>query len=351
MDVRTAVRDVPGRVRAAGWSAAQCGIAAAGAWAFSSDVLHHSRPFFAPVAAVVSLGLGVPGRFRRTTELTLGVALGVGIGDLLVRLIGQGAWQIGVVVVLALLLAVAIGAKGLAVSQAGLQAVFVVALPRTPNSGLHRWQDALVGGAAALMVAALLPSDPWREARRLRSAYVTELAVVIRMTAAGVRSRSVSDVAEALARGRALEPVLVRWQEALATGRETTRLSPFREDRAEYWERSARLHLGMTRATRNLRVMVRRVMVAPDMGQVLPPTLPDLLDELVGALDLVAGDDDDAVRKLIELASRLDPTALGAQSMSAQVAVGQLRVAVVDLLDGLGIEHDRARNALPTLAS
>ena len=34
---------------------------------------------------------------------------------------------------------------------------------------------------------------------------------------------------------------------------------------------------------------------------------------------------------------------------AGQVVVGQLRVAVVDLLEGLGIEHDRARNALPEL--
>jgi uncharacterized membrane protein YgaE (UPF0421/DUF939 family) len=350
VDVRTAVRDALGRVRTAGWSAAQCGIAAAGAWAFSSEVLDHTRPFFAPVAAVVALGLGGPGRLRRTAELALGVALGVGIGDLLVGVLGQGAWQIGVVVFAALLLAIAVGVKGLAVSQAGLQAVFVVALPRTPNSGLHRWQDALIGGAAALLVASLLPSDPWREAKRLRCAYVKELAGVLRQTALGLREHSVPDVEEALARGRALEPVLLRWHDALATGRETTRLSPFREDRGEYWERSARLLLGLTRATRNLRVLVRRVMVAPDMAQSLPESLPELLDELAAALELI-GVDDDAIGQLIELAARLDPVALGAQSMSANVAVGQLRVTVVDLLDGLGIEHDRARNALPTLAS
>jgi len=348
--VRTAVGDALGRVRGAAWSAAQCGIAAAGAWAFSTEVLGHARPFFAPVAAVVSLGLGGAGRLRRTAELSLGVALGVGVGDLLVRLIGQGAWQIGVVVFIALLLAVTVGAKGLAVSQTGLQAVFVVALPRTPHSGLHRWQDALVGGAAALLVAALLPSDPWREAKRLRIAYVTELVTVIRLTATALRSGSGPLAAEALTRGRAMDPLLARWQVALATGRETTRLSPFRDDRAEFWDSSMLLLVGVTRATRNLRVMVRRVVLTVETGQSLPSALPELLDELAAALELAAADDD-AVRPLVQLAARLDPTALGATSLSAQVAVGQLRVAVVDLLDGLGLEHDRARNALPSLSA
>ena len=337
------------RVRAGAWSAGQCGIAAAGAWAFSVDVLGHSRPFFAPVAAVVALGLGGAGRLRRTAELAGGVALGIAIGDLLVSLIGQGAWQIGVVVSVALLIAIAVGARGLAVSQAGLQAVFVVALPRVPHGGLHRWQDALVGGAAALVVAGLLPADPWKQAKRLRCSYFADLASVMRETASGIRGGSSAATAEALGRGRLLEPLHEQWAEALAIGRETTQLSPFRYDRRDFWEETSRLVTGANRATRNLRVMVRRVTVALETGQPLPTDLPDLLDRLAAALDLAASSEG-AIGPLVELAAHLDPVALGAQTLSAQVVVGQLRVAVVDLLDGLGLEHDRARNTLPTLA-
>ncbi|MGB8650401.1 MAG: FUSC family protein, partial [Mycobacteriales bacterium] len=220
MELRTAVGDAGVRVRAGAWGAAQCGLAASGAWAFSTEVLHHLRPFFASVAAVVALGLSGGGRLRRTAELAVGVAIGVAVGDLLVGLIGQGAWQIGVVVFVGLLLAVAVGGRGLVVSQAGLQAVFVVALPRLPHSGLHRWQDAIVGGATALLVAALLPQDPWRQVVRLRCGYVAELAAVLRDTSAGVRTGSATAAAEALARGRALEPALTRWDEALAAGRD-----------------------------------------------------------------------------------------------------------------------------------
>ena len=174
--------------------------------------------------------------------------------------------------------------------------------------------------------------------------------MILRQTAGGIRAGSAPTVAEALARGRALEPALTKWQAALATGRETTRLSPFHEDRADFWERSSRLLVGVTRATRNLRVLLRRAMSALEYGQPLPPALPDLVDDLAGALECAAAGDD-AIEPLVGLAARLDPVALGAESLSAQVAVGQLRVAVVDLLEGLGLEHDRARNALPTLST
>jgi uncharacterized membrane protein YgaE (UPF0421/DUF939 family) len=349
VELPRAVNDSVLRVRAGAWGAGQCGLAAAGAWAFSTQVLGHPRPFFASVAAVVSLGLTGGGRLRRTAELSAGVALGVAVGDVLVGLIGQGPWQIGVVVFIALLLAVAVGGRGLVVSQSGLQAVFVVALPRLPHSGLHRWQDAIVGGTAALLVAALLPQDPWRLARRARCTYVAELAAVLRDTSAGARAGTAATVADALARGRALEPVLNRWTDALATGRDTARLTPFRHDRGTAWAEGLRLTIGVSRASRNLRVLVRRVLVGIESDQPLSPQLTDLLDALADAVAL-AGTSDAAIGPLVELAGRLDPVALDATSLTAQVVVAQLRVAVVDLLDGLGLEHDRARNALPELA-
>ena len=335
-----------GRVRAGAWGSAQCGLAAALAWAFATQVLGHTRPFFASVAAVVALGLTGGGRLRRTAELAAGVAVGVAVGDAWVHFFGQGIWQIGVVVFSALVLAVAVNGGGLAVTQAAVQACFVVALPPQPNAGLHRWQDAVVGGAMALGVAALLPDDPWAQLRRVRGGYLTELAEVLRDTAAAVRTGSATAAAEALARGRLLDPVLASWDTALASGRESSRLSPFR--RGAVPEGEERLLVGITRASRNLRVLVRRVTVALDTGEALPSALPELLEAMAQVVD-PGTRPDDAVPVLAELAGRLDPVALGAQGLSASVVVGQLRVAVVDLLEGLGL--DRARELLPSLGS
>ena len=348
MDVRGAGARAWTRLRAGTYGSLQCGLAAALAWAISVHVLGHPRPFFASVAAVVALGLRPGQRLRRTAELAFGVALGVLVGDLVVGLIGSGTWQISVVVAAGLLIAVACGGTGLVVTQSGLQAVFVVALPRTPNSGVHRWEDALVGGAVALAIAALLSPDPWRDARRLSATYMDDLADVLREVATGLRAHSAPAVEAALERARGLEPSLTLWQEALASGRETTRLSLLRDDRDDYWGRGLQLSRGLTRGTRNLRVLIRRSWAALEGGQSLPACLPGLLEELA---DAVCSEPADACTRLLELAAKLDPEALGASSLSGQVVVGQLRVAVVDLLEGLGLGHDRARNALPVLVA
>ena len=76
----------------------QCSIAAGVAWWLAADVLDHETPFFAPIAAVVSLGTSYGQRLRRVVEVTFGVAIGVFVADLLVVWIGTGAWQLALIV-------------------------------------------------------------------------------------------------------------------------------------------------------------------------------------------------------------------------------------------------------------
>ena len=58
--------------------------AVAAAWFLAVLLLGLDRPTFAPIAAVICLGLAVGERARRAVELTLWVAFGVAIADLLV---------------------------------------------------------------------------------------------------------------------------------------------------------------------------------------------------------------------------------------------------------------------------
>jgi uncharacterized membrane protein YgaE (UPF0421/DUF939 family) len=59
----------------------QCGVGAALAWWLAGDVFEHRMPFFAPVTAIITLGMSYGQRARRAVEVMIGVALGVLIGD------------------------------------------------------------------------------------------------------------------------------------------------------------------------------------------------------------------------------------------------------------------------------
>src|SRR5262245_27762461 len=97
------------RLRVSWRSVLQVGVAAGAAWFFATDVLGHKGAFFAPVAAIITLGLTITQRGRRAVEVAIGVAVGILVGDLIVLQIGVGTAQLTLVVMLATALALFLG--------------------------------------------------------------------------------------------------------------------------------------------------------------------------------------------------------------------------------------------------
>src|SRR6476620_4289106 len=153
------------RWRSKRWAIAQCAVAAGVAWFVATDVVGHTAPFFAPVAAVVSLGTSYGQRLRRVAEVTVGVAIGVFGADALVHLLGQGAWQITLVVGLAMTAAILLDGGQVFVIQAAVQSIVVTTLLPAPSAAFTRWTDALIGGCVALVAATVVPAAPLRRPR------------------------------------------------------------------------------------------------------------------------------------------------------------------------------------------
>jgi uncharacterized membrane protein YgaE (UPF0421/DUF939 family) len=153
------------RVRSVRWPLSQTALAAAVAWYVAHDLLGHAQPFFAPIAAAVALSTNHAQRSRRTVQMVVGVLLGIGVSELLHPLVGNGAVAIGVVVLVTLFAAVALGVgfvgEGMMfVNQAAASAVLVIALHKAGTGG-ERAVDALIGGAVALAIGVgLFPVEP-----------------------------------------------------------------------------------------------------------------------------------------------------------------------------------------------
>lgn len=79
-----------GRLRSRAFLLVQSALAAGVAWWVASDVLAHPTPFFAPIVAVVCLGISYGQRLRRVIEVAVGVAVGVFTADLFVSVAGTG---------------------------------------------------------------------------------------------------------------------------------------------------------------------------------------------------------------------------------------------------------------------
>ena len=144
------------RLRVSALPIVQCALAAGLAWWVAFELLGHQRPFFAPIAAVVSLGVSLGARLRRSVELVVGVSVGIGVGDLLISGIGTGTWQIVLVVALAMITAVVLDGGPIIAMQAAGSAVLVATLiPPGNSAGFERMIDALVGGLMGVAVVGM----------------------------------------------------------------------------------------------------------------------------------------------------------------------------------------------------
>ena len=163
--LRAIVMTAPARVRAVAGPALQAAVAAGVAWYIAHNLLGHSQPFFAPIAAAVALSTSHVQRSRRTVQMVIGVLLGIGVAELLHPLVGNSGIAIGAVVLVTLLLAVTVGigfvGQGMMFfNQAAASAILVIALHRAGTGG-ERATDALIGGAVALIIGVgLFPADP-----------------------------------------------------------------------------------------------------------------------------------------------------------------------------------------------
>ncbi|HEY3534662.1 MAG TPA: FUSC family protein [Pedococcus sp.] len=330
----------------------QCGVGAALAWEIASALLHHPRPFFAPVTAIVSLGMSFGQRLRRSFEVMGGVALGVFVGDAFVHVFGTGVLQIVVVVVVAMSLAALLGAGLTLTMQAGVQSVIVTTL--LPQSGqvFTRWLDAVVGGSVALLLTLFAPASSFRRPRQQAAAVLREVSAVLGDTARAVATGD-GDLARAtLTRARDTEQLLTQLRDFASEGIAVVRLSPLRRRHLPGVQAIADLVEPLDRAVRNLRVLVRRTRTAAWRGEAVPPAYIGLVQSLSDATADMAR----------ELEARRPPTntravlaRIGADSaradpeagLSGEVVRAQVRSMVVDLLMLTGLSYEEAREQVP----
>jgi len=349
---RASVRIRVERWRSRAFFIGQCAVAAGIAWTLARYVVGHKTPFFAPVAAMVCLGFSFGQRLSRVAEVMVGVAVGVAVGDLFVRIFGTGIPQIVLVIALAMSVAVLLGASTLMITQAGVQAAIVTTLLPNPAAGFSRWIDAAVGGLVALAAATIAPAAAISRPRQQASGVLNELAEILIETADGLRAGDEDAVTDALRRARASESLLDNLRSAAEEGVAVVRLSPFRRRHRGRAQEVADLVIPLDRAIRNIRVLVRRCAVSVWRDEAMPAEYPLLLDRLADGTRLIGQSlfepaaDVAAHRVLGELGRRTADMPLPT-GLSAVVVLGQMRSTVVDLLELTGTSYDDARKLVP----
>jgi uncharacterized membrane protein YgaE (UPF0421/DUF939 family) len=351
---RLSARTRAERLRTAARAIVQSTLAATIAWLVATEVVGHQRPFFAPVSAMITLGLTQGQRGRRAAEIVLGVTLGIAVADLMVIVLGSGWWQLALVVALAMSAALLLGSGQMFAQQAAVSAALVATL-QPPDGGVSfaRAVDALLGGSIALAVSALvLPVNPVRIVREAAAPVLSELAGVLEDVADALEHRDRDAVQAALERGRGIDELARDLYDALTVGRETARLALPRRGTLGtvdvYADAAAQIDL----AVRNVRVLARGARRAIDLDENVPPEIAGALRSLAEAVRALRSAIDDpsragavrepAVRAAGEATLVLERTG----NLSVSVIVGQVRSTAVDLLRGSGMSYDDAADAV-----
>ena len=349
---RTSVVQRVQRLRDNAWHIAQCAVAAGVAWLVAADVLGHETPFFAPVAAVLCLGTSYGQRLRRVFEVTLGVAIGVFMGDLFVVLFGSGAWQITVVVAASMSVAFLLDASRLFVTQAAVQSIIITTLLPDPAAALTRWTDAVVGGAVAVVAATVVPRAPLRRPRQQAAVVVRKIAQLLRGAATVMVDGEVDPAIELLADARATDVLIRELQDASDEGLSVVASSPFRIRHREPLRQMAEIVEPLDLALRNTRVLGRRAAVAAHRREPVARGCAVLCSELADATDVVARE-----LEADRMALAAQPALLGVafataqvertHDLSSDVILAQVRSIVADLLRITGMGAVEATDALP----
>lgn len=342
------------RLRSKSWQIGQCGVAAGVAWFVAQDVLQHPTPFFAPVAAVVSLGLTYGQRWQRVAEIVMGVAIGVLVADLLVQVIGRGAWQMALVVALAMSSAILLDTGRLLATQAAVQSIVITALVPQQGQAFLRWTDALIGGVIALVAATVVPRAPLRRPREQAAQVVDRIAQLLRGSAVAVRDGELEPALDLLRDARATDVLVAELREAADEGLSAVRASPFRRRHRGSVRQLADYVDPLDVALRNTRVLVRRIAVTVYRRTVMPSSYAMLCEDLADVVDEMAAElradrTPEAVQPRLIALAQATSAVERTRDLSSQVVLAQLRSIVADLLRLTGMGALESTDAIPPL--
>jgi len=333
--------------------ALQITIGAVLAYSLAHYGLDHATPILALTVCITSLGFSRDARPRRIVQTAIGMVVGIAISDIALSLFGTGLVQIALVLLVVLLAARFISGSSAFALTAGIQAMLVQVLP-VPDGGVFvRTIDGLIGGLLAIIVTALIPRDPRglarTDANKLFDFFIESLDS-LRLALRDVNIQ-VSDAA--LKKVRRSQPLIDNWKMSLDSAVAISRISPFLNKYRDELKGQVRLMRGMDLATRNLRVVIRRVDFLLKDG-IARAYLADLCDQLHSAVSLMREGLSDpealenAQQELVEIVRQLDPKRFGIADQIREASVLLLlRPLVVDLLCATGMSEDEARAELP----
>jgi uncharacterized membrane protein YgaE (UPF0421/DUF939 family) len=323
------------------------------AYAIAHFGFGHATPMLAATVTISSLGFARDARPSRVLESALGMVVGITVSEGILLGFGTGVWQIAVALSVTLIAARLLSQSNAFAVAAGVQSMLVLILPAPPGGPFVRIIDGLIGGVVALLLTALIPRDPRRLARRdAKRLFAVVLGALTAMEQA-LRTADEPEARRALDELRLTQPLVDAWALSLETATSIARISPFLRRHTAELDGQQQVLRGMDFATRNLRVIARRIDFLVLDGQPRP-ALASVLASIATSVTLLSESlespmlAETAQAGLAGIAAHLDPAVVNRSgAMTDSTVVLMLRPLLVDLLVAAGLDATKARAMLP----
>lgn len=353
------------RVREGFFQSLQIVVAGVGAYAFAEKVLDHHEPIFAATAAIVSLGF-VRGatHTRRILEVSIGVTLGIIIGDSLMLLLGRGLWQAAIVLFISILLARFLDRGILFTIQMGVQSCLVVLMEPNIDGTFARSLDGVIGGVFAFLMMFIFPKDPRSTPRQNVMNLVQSFSESLRVSSTAMEHYDSTEAWNALITARKLQPLYTAASGNLVTAKGMAKLSAMGKNHSAELEEFSTTIAAVDLAIRNKRVFdrrmastIRHVQLSDSAVHSLSEVLNKIADGVTvlgQAVSISRADERHALKVqareiFTQVAGIIEPTMMGVRSLEGEALVLMLRPLVVDLLESTGLTHQAGVDLLTPL--
>lgn len=335
----------------------QIGLASGVAYWIAKELLGHQQPFFAPISVIIMIGMTGGDRLNKAWDLALGCIIGVLVGDLLFYRLGEGGWQIALIVSGSLAIASFFSKSQLVNNQVAIGSVLIATImpPGGEVTGLDRTVDAIVGVAVSMVTLALLPQAPMQAARAEISKVMGILSSVLDDVASGLASGDPEIIDDALESIRGSQTDIDQMASAIKSGKESTRISPFLWGVRRYINSLSLVIPPVDNAVRTTRVLARRALTLCEDRNTVTEEQIELLDALsqvclefsevygVESRQAQAVAIPRIVNELRVAGQRASMDALPEDAvLSAYAILAQTRSLIVDLLETSGMSRESA---------
>lgn len=321
----TALRLAQRRLASRSLAIGQTAVAALAAWYLCAWLLPDPQPVFACIATVIAIGATHGQHGQRALHLIAGVVLGLTLSAVLVHLIGTGPWQLALLVVAAMSVAVLFNGSDLVIGESAVSAMLLLMIGGT--NAPNRIFEAIIGGVVALAVVVVFPPKAILHVGRAGQAVMAALGQSLERVAGALAAGDADRAEAALTQARAIDALLDDLDNALETGRETVRTAPTRFSEREPVERYGRSFEQIDLAVRNTRVLARHAHRALRSGHATEGVAAGVTDLARAVWDLAAAFDDP------QRAAAVREQAARAAANASHDALGEsVRSTAVDLM-------------------